>query len=280
MTRRLVTLALALSVLSRIAAAQDDAFQSLSDTGFDCIARPNDVTELASPEQGVLTEILVGRGDAVAQGQVVAQLDSELQQSAVELVRLRAENGAPIAAAQARLKFRQSAFNRMTALRERNAASQAMLEEAEVELELVRSELKMAMAERRLAEAELAQSELLLSRRHLVAPFDSVVVEVTASPGEYVHEEAPVVTLAQLDPLRIEAYLPIRYAPDVALGNEAEITFPPPIDVRRLAMVSAIDRVFDAASGTFGIQLDVANPDQSLPGQIRCRLRFEAENGE
>ncbi|CAM3456218.1 efflux RND transporter periplasmic adaptor subunit [Halomonas lysinitropha] len=279
MTRRLFALALVLSVLPQIAAAQDGEAPLLSENGFDCIVRPYDVSELTSSEQGVLTEILVGRGDAVAQGQVLARLDRELQQSAVELARIRAENGASTASAQARLKFRQIEFNRMTELRERNAASQAMLEEAEVELELARGELEMATAERQLAEAELAQAELLLSRRGVLAPFDAVVVEVTASPGEYAHEEAPVMTLAQLDPLRVEVYLPIIHAPEIALGREAEVTFAPPLDVRRKATVTAIDRVFDAASGTFGIRLDVPNADQSLPGEIRCKLRFEVENG-
>lgn len=273
---------LALACLALIGPAPllaQDAGGSLAGTGFDCIARPKAVTELASQGQGVLTEILVERGDTVTRGQVVARLDSELQQSAVGLARIRAENEAAIAAGQARLKFRQTEFDRVTTLMDRGSTSQATLDEAAVELQLARGEVEMAMAERRIAEAELAQARQRLARREVVAPFDAVVVEVTASLGEHAHEEAPVMTLAQLDPLRVEAYLPILYNGQVVHGQEAVVAFPAPIDTRRTAQVTAIDRVFDAASGTFGIRLDLPNPGFALPGEIRCTLRFEEDGG-
>jgi RND family efflux transporter MFP subunit len=278
MTRTILALACLALVGSAPLLAQD-ARGGLAGTAFDCIARPKAVTELASQGQGVLTEILVGRGDMVARGEVVARLDSELQQNAVGLARIRAENEAAITAGEARLKFRQTEFDRVTTLMDRGSSSQSNLDEAAVELQLARGELAMAKAERRIAEAELAQARQRLARRDVVAPFDAVVVEVTASLGEYAHEEAPVMTLAQLDPLRVEVYLPIRYTRQVSRGKEAVVTFPAPIDARRTAEVTAIDRVFDAASGTFGIRLELPNPDFALPGGIRCTLKFEEDGG-
>lgn len=278
MTRTIFALA-CLALIGPAPLLAQDAGGSLAGTGFDCIARPKAVTELASQEQGVLTEILVDRGDAVERGQVVARLDSELQESAVGLARIRAESNAAIAAGQARLKFRQTALDRVSTLMDRGSTSQSTLEEATVERQLARGELEMAKAERRIAEAELAQAKRRLDRRKVVAPFDAVVVEITASLGEYAHEEAPVMTLAQLNPLRVEAYLPIRYSKQIAAGQEAVVAFPAPIDARRSAQITVIDRVFDAASGTFGIRLDLPNPDFALPGEMRCTLFFEVEGG-
>jgi membrane fusion protein (multidrug efflux system) len=35
-----------------------------------------------------------------------------------------------------------------------------------------------------------------------------------------------------------------------------------------------VDRVMDAASGTFGVRLQLPNPALALPGGIRCKVRF------
>ena len=276
MTRLLAALAMLLSSIPAQAEAQEGMFPEES---LDCIVRPKDVTELTSEEEGVLTEILVDRGQVVHRGQVVARLDDHLQESAVELARIRAENEAALSAGRARLEFRREEFDRMTELHGKRVASEANLDEAAIELRLAEFELDTATAEKRIAEAELAQSRLRLSRRKVRSPVDGVVHRITASPGEFAHEEAPVMTIAVLDPLHVEAYLPIRLYPKITTGQAAEIAIGAPIDARRTAVVSAIDKVFDAASGTFGVRLNLANPDHGLPGGIKCKLRFAPPRG-
>jgi multidrug efflux pump subunit AcrA (membrane-fusion protein) len=41
------------------------------------------------------------------------------------------------------------------------------------------------------------------------------------------------------------------------------------------ATVTIVDRVTDAASGTLRVRLEVLNPDLSLPGGLRCTVRFQ-----
>jgi RND family efflux transporter MFP subunit len=277
MTRLIIVLGLFLTWSTVAALAGDDMFPV---TALDCIVRPKNVTELTSEEEGVLTEILVDRGHVIRRGQVVARLDSNLQESAVELARIRAANGAAISASRARLEFRREEFARIKELHGKAVASQATLDEAAVELRLAELELDGATAEKRIAEAELAQAKLRLSRREVRSPVDGVVLRITASPGEFAHQQAPVMTVAVLDPLHVEAYLPIALYPRIAMGQEAEIAIGPPIDAQRTAVVSAIDNVFDAASATFGVRLDLPNPDRSLPGGIKCKLRFRRPRGD
>ena len=40
------------------------------------------------------------------------------------------------------------------------------------------------------------------------------------------------------------------------------------------ATVKVIDRVFDAASGTFGVRLELPNKRGIVPGGIRCQVEF------
>ena len=41
--------------------------------------------------------------------------------------------------------------------------------------------------------------------------------------------------------------------------------------------VIVVDRVFDAASGTFRVRADLPNPDLALPGGLRCQVQFELD---
>jgi hypothetical protein len=43
------------------------------------------------------------------------------------------------------------------------------------------------------------------------------------------------------------------------------------------AQVKSLDRVIDAGSGTFGVRLELANPDFQIPAGLNCRVRFPAE---
>ncbi|MFW6077166.1 MAG: efflux RND transporter periplasmic adaptor subunit [Hyphomicrobiales bacterium] len=271
MIRRFLALAVFLSALPADMRAQDGMFP---EEPLDCIVRPKDTIELTSEEEGVLTGLLVDRGDVVERGQVVARLDNRLQESAVDLARIRAESDDAVVAGRTRVDFRNEEFSRMTELHSKNVTSAASLDEAAVQLRLAELELKTAATEKRLAEAELEQAKLRLARREIRSPIDGIVERITASPGEFAHEAAPVMTLAELDPLHVEAYLPISLYPRTSMGQEAEITIGPPIDVQRTATVSAIDKIFDAASGTFGVRLDLPNADHQLPGGIKCGLRF------
>jgi len=247
---------------------------------LDCIVRPRDIIELTSAEEGVLTAILVDRGQIVTRGQIVARLDNQLQVSAVALARIRVENEAANAASRARLEFRQDELARIRKLHQKRVATRAALDEAEVELNLAELDLENSAADMRIAGAELAQAEILVERRLIRSPADGIVLRVTASSGEYAHEQAPVMTIAELDPLHVEAYLPIALFPRLAMGQEAEIRIGAPFDLVRSAKVSAIDTVFDAASGTFGVRLDLPNADRRLPSGIKCALRFYSAPGE
>ena len=40
-------------------------------------------------------------------------------------------------------------------------------------------------------------------------------------------------------------------------------------------MVTVVDHVFDAASGTFEVRLERANPDDKIPARQRCPVFFD-----
>ena len=126
------------------------------------------------------------------------------------------------------------------------------------------------------AEMELARAEEELARRSIRAPVDGVVVEVTVAPGEYTHEQAPILTIAELDPLHVEVFVPIARYDDLDVGMPAKVGAEL-FDVEATAHIAVIDRVFDPASATFGVRLHLPNPDYEILAGQRCRLRFLPE---
>ena len=77
------------------------------------------------------------------------------------------------------------------------------------------------------------------------------------------------------DPLNVEAYLPVRYYGELKVGDTGIVHPDPPVGGNHEAKVSIVDQVFDAASGTFGVRLSLPNPDNLLPGGLRCHVSFD-----
>ena len=85
----------------------------------------------------------------------------------------------------------------------------------------------------------------------------------------------PILKLAQIDPLRVEVVLPETAYGKIHVGMVGTVT-PEDLGGTYTAHVTVVDRVIDAASGTLGVRLELPNPDDKLPGGLRCRVQFPA----
>ncbi len=144
-------------------------------------------------------------------------------------------------------------------------------DEAETDLALAKAKLQRARKNKKVAKLELKRAEENLKRRTVTSPITGVVVARFKSPGEFVEEE-PIVKLAQMDPLRVEVVVPVSAFGSIKPGMRAEIT--PEASGVFNGTVSIVDSVADAASGTFGVRVELPNPDHRLPGGLKCRIRF------
>ena len=48
---------------------------------------------------------------------------------------------------------------------------------------------------------------------------------------------------------------------------------------RSPATITVVDSVFDSASGTFGVRLDLPNRDKTVPAGVRCKVEFPSLKG-
>jgi len=120
----------------------------------------------------------------------------------------------------------------------------------------------------------LVRAEAAYALRSVRSPINGVVVERLLAPGEFA-KQAPILKLAQLDPLRVEVIAPVQLWGQIAVGMAAQIMPEAPVKGSHRARVTIVDRVIDAASGTFGVRLELPNPNLRLPAGLKCTVRFE-----
>lgn len=241
--------------------------------GYDCLIEPQTVVDVSTRETGVLEELLVERGDLVAQGQPLGHLNRDVEQAEVDLARARAESGAEIEELEATLAYARRERDRMGQLSTAKAASFTEKDKADTDAARAELQLQQALDRQRVARLELARAERRLENRTIESPVDGVVVERLMSPGESA-ENRPVVRLARVDPLNVEIIVPVDDYGRIEVGMVAEVTPRYPGASVHQATVTVVDRVVDAASDTFGVRLMLPNPDRAIPGGVRCSIRF------
>ena len=243
---------------------------------YACLIEPRQILKLAAPVQGVVASISVDRGDHVHRGQVVATLDSEVEEANAQIAQVRAANDSAVRSGRARLDFLKRKQSRNEQLRTTDAVSFAQSDEAAADAKVAEAQLREAELNVGQARLEAKRAEGLLQQRRIVSPVDGVVTERALGVGEFRNDQAHILTIAELDPLRIETFLPIAQYGHVKVGDTATVTPEAPVGGAYTAAVVVVDHVFDAASGTVGVRLELPNPGLALPAGLHCRVRFGA----
>ena len=129
------------------------------------------------------------------------------------------------------------------------------------------------LTNKHLADLELQRTSAEINLRTMRSPITGVVVERFMSQGEFSKQDK-ILKLAQIDPLYVEVFAPVSMLGKVAVGQSAQIKPEAPIGGSYTAKITVVDRVVDAASGTFGVRLEMRNPDYKLPAGLKCSVQF------
>lgn len=243
-------------------------------TDHPCVVEPSEVLELGAPIAGVLEAVYVDRGDTVRAGQLVAALHADVEAAQLRLAEARAGSDAEILARQAALSLVVAESTRMQTLLDRNVASAQQAEEVAARLETARMDLRLAILEQTLANIEAERARAAIEQRRIHSPINGVVLRRNRGPGEYAFQETHVLTVARVDVLHVEAYLPIAHRAEIATGDTVTVTLEHPLGAVVSATVNLVDSIFDAATGTFGIRAVIDNEDGAIAGGQSCRLHL------
>lgn len=236
--------------------------------------RPSREVVLAAPVAGLLRSIEVEEGQRVERGELLAQMDDDLQQASVTMAGLRAQQRGRLHEAQFVLEEAKRELDHLRELRERGAVT---------EWELDRARLRRAQAEAaveaeeeaiELAGAELAAERLRLERFGIRAPFDGLVVRHLAEPGSALDSHEPVLHMVAIDPLKAELHLPVELYGRLQPGRQYRLEAEAPVNRTVIATLKTIEPLVDVGSRTFRCTFEIDNPDHQWPAGFRVQLAW------
>lgn len=213
---------------------------------MECLLEPFLVANVGSPVEGTLSQVLVDRGSIVRKGQVVARLNSSVENATVTL------------------RAAQEAYGQRKVQRNEDLFKKELISASE------KDELE---TQTNIATLERKQQQEILNLRTITSPLNGVVVERFLSPGDHIAQEK-ILKLAQIDPLNVEVIVPVELFGFISNGMKGTVQLGAMMSGNYIATVKVVDRVIDAASGTFGVRLELPNPGYKIPSGIRCNVRF------
>ena len=248
--------ATALGIRVRVLTLEPTAFDDrLETTGS--LEADDDVT-LSARAAGTL-ESLASLGARVRKGAVVARIDSGIPVSGVRQAVAARE------AALASLELAKENYDRQKPLFDKGVISA-------LEFQSIHSEFAQARAQLAQTSASVGAAKEQLENTRLVAPFKGVVDAHFVDEGEQVNLGAPVVRVLNAQTLIVKAGLPERYAADISVGAEVQVSFPAYGLAPRTGRVRFVATAIDPRSRTFDIEVSLGNQDGRLKPEMVARL--------
>jgi RND family efflux transporter MFP subunit len=200
---------------------------------------------------GKLIQRNVRLGDAVKQGQVIAQLDP------VDARKQAVSAKAALDAAEHRLVYAQQQLDRDKAQSEANLIAANQLEQTQ-------DSFTAALAARDQAAAQLVVARNNLQYNTLVADHDGLITSENADTGQVVSAGQAVYGLAWIGDTDVILDAAESDLGRIAIGQAAKITFPALPGRQFEAHVREIAPAADAQSRTFRVKLTMAGPPEAV----------------
>jgi RND family efflux transporter MFP subunit len=238
---------------------------------------------VAPKVSGRIEGLDVDLADAVRRGQVVARLDNaEHVQAVTQAQADLAVAQANLAEAKSLLTIAQRELQRLDRLRERGVSSEAQLDVAKAEHLAKQAHVAVTRAQVTRARAELETARIRLGYTRVAADWrggddERVVAERYVDEGETVSANAPLLRIAELDPLTAVVFVTERDYALLRPGQRAVLaTDAYPGEAFR-GTIARIAPVFRESTRQARVELRVENPGRRLkPGMfVRATVVLE-----
>ena len=210
-------------------------------------------TTVKAKVPGDVVKVMVREGQSVAQGQMLAQIDTADLQA-----RLDAQ-AASLAEARAKLDIAlKNRENNQQLLRQKFISQNAYDTTASI--------YEAAEANMRSAEAQLRLAQRAIEDAAIRAPFNGIVAKKIVNPGEKVGIDSPLFALVDLGVMEIEAPAPASEVPAVRVGQAASFRVDGFADRTFEGRVERINPMTEQGSRSITLYISVANRDGVLRG--------------
>jgi len=244
-----------------------DARVTIDATGSFAAAETSDVAPEVS---GKVVETPVEVGMFVKKGDVLVRLrgvDATLKLDEARAAVTRAEANVKLAESQNTLA--QTTAQRYSSLLATGDVSRTVADQARTQAETQLQTVATPRASLAEAQAQLALAEKALGDVVVTAPFPGFISARPVSVGSYVQPSNRVVTLVEIDPLRLQLTIAGVQAARVTRGQQVSASVDAFPGRTFTGTITAVSPSFDPQSRSFTVEARVRNPDALLkPGMF------------
>lgn len=209
---------------------------------------------------GTVAEVLVAQGDEVQQGQVLARLDTEPLELAVEQAR------AELNIARAKAAETRQAYKRVAELFKKRAASQAEVDSATANHGVSRGNVRSA-------KSALARGERDLAHAELAAPFAGIIASRSVEPFQEISAGSEAFVLETGNALEVEVRVPETLIRNVDFGQAVQVTFPTLDDTTVSGTVNEIGSRAESGNA-FPVSIQLSSTDADLRPGMTAGVTF------
>ncbi len=198
----------------------------------------------------------VNIGDEVTEGDVLVVINHAKLKEAVDQAKSNLMN------AKAQLNDAKNDLKRNKYLLKKGAVSQKESELVKLKYDTMKETVKQA-------EAALNMAQLQLDDAFLKAPFDGKIGFKFFNQGDQVAPGTPVLSVVQMDNVKIEIDVPESVLPHVKVGNKAFITVPAVSEKDIEAVIKRLSPVIDPSTRMAKSEIVMKNPEHKIkPGMF------------
>jgi RND family efflux transporter MFP subunit len=242
---------------------------------LEAVTKPSADIEVSFVKAGRVADVLVKEGDSVKAGQLLAKLDDKVEQLQLLQLQAKARDNTKIEAAEADMLQKKADLKKFEGASKKGAATEWEVEHARLNLRQAELSIQLAKFENEQDRRKYEEGKADIEHAKLLSTINGLVEEVTIEPGESPQPGKTAIRLVKIDPLWIDAIIPLTLARNLKPGNTVQIRFPGHGNqgigeniMGRITFVSAVAR---AASDTLRIRVEVAN-SQLRPAGERVKI--------
>ena len=209
---------------------------------------------------GQIIERAVQLGDRVTAGTVMMRIDPKDVAQKTSAADAQAESAA------AQLSLAETNLARYRELYAAQAVAAAVLDQYQVSYDA-------ALAAYQTAAAQAVQAHNALSYTELTADADGVVSGLTAEAGQVVAAGQTVLTFVESGELEVETNVPENRLPDIAVGNDVEVSFWAMEGVKTRGVIREIAPMADKSTRTYKVRVSVPAPPAGMALGMTASVR-------
>lgn len=216
--------------------------------------------DLSSDETGAIATLEVREGDRVEAGDVVANLDSRVQDIQLQIAKKLASSTSQRSAAAKSLTKRRAISERLAQMHAQGHASESEIIRADLELSIAESKYNTAVEEAGIREIEVERAAVQLERRTITAPFNGQIAKIHSREGEFLSPLHPeICTIVQTDKLLATFNVTSDQAAQFTVGQSYELRLESGGTISAAVYIVGVET--DPQSGTVEVKLVIDNSD-------------------